>query len=342
VRCSTPLHNLRAILLKKPEPPINTDIVSDEKISNTENSQLADLIVSTARARVGGVRAIAMKLQIKDSQVVNVLKSRKVRLPLTNRAIKRIGPKKIHRVRKALTDGKTKYDIQLQYEISEWTLVQIELDQPGLNDSHRQRVARDLIEKHRNMISKILAKHPETSRMEINDRWAGAYEHLMKYDRDWFESKVPKQKRRYYGAPTVSRYDWDDLDKEKARQMKSFVEKYLNGKQKPQWITESRLLRKTGLIARYYQRTDVFPEVTRVLEQAVEPYEDFVQRKIKWAIEQFEPNEMLSVNLLRRRAGLVASAVRRYRNLVIEHAEKTGVKIHGGSFFAESNEKAIA
>ena len=99
--------------------------------------------------------------------------------------------------------------------------MQIELDQPGLNDSHRQSVVRDLIEKHRNMISKILAKHPETSRMEINDRWAGAYEHLMKYDRDWFESKVPKQKKRYYGTPKVPRFDWDTLDSQKAAQMKS-------------------------------------------------------------------------------------------------------------------------
>ena len=68
----------------------------------------------------------------------------------------------------------------------------------------------------------------------------------------------------------------------------------------------------------------------------MESYEDFVQRKIKWAIEQFGPHEMFSVNVLRRKAGLAAKVVRRFGDVVIRHAERTGVMIHAKSFYATS------
>ena len=307
----------------------------DAPAEKSFDQKLVNQVVALVRAQKG-IRTIAEHLKLKDSQVAAVLRQHQVRLPLKAETLNRIGSKKLNQVRNALRKGMLKIQIQKRYGISEWTLVLIELDDPVLNALHRQQVEKKRIEKHRAIVSKLLAKHPGISRTEINRRCAGTYEHLWSHDRKWFTATVPKKQRRYYGLHEDTRLDWQAVDREKAALMQVLVDENTSGEQKPLWITETGLLKKTGLIPRYHQRKDKFVRVTRILEQSVESYEDFVQRKIKWAIEQFRPHEMISVNVLRRKAGLAAKVVRRFGDVVIRHAERTGVMIHAKSFYATS------
>jgi hypothetical protein len=311
----------------------NTPEDDHEVPSSTISDNITEQIVSLAKAGELGVRTIALKFGLKDAAVCSILIEQKIRLPLPDQAIKKLGQEKLDRIRQAIANGLDRKKIVQDFNISPWTYRNIVLDQPELYEVRNNQRRAALTEQHRNIILDLVRKKPDITRSDIWHRYTGTYQYMKTYDQDWFDSTVAIQPRRTPTKPRSKRRDWQQVDRQLAATLKDLIADCSGKSDKPVWINETSMLRKLKSIIRYKQNQSQLPEVTKLLEQSVESHDAFLERKIKWAIEQFGPNELISVNVLRRKAGLRARVLRRFKDVVIEHADKVGGKIHGRSFF---------
>jgi hypothetical protein len=295
------------------------------------DEKLTEKVIALAQANTR-LRTIALKVGIKNSQVAFILEQNKIRLPLSPTKLKRIGAERLCQVRNALKSGVLKKTILERYGISKSTLDSIELDDPVLKVTHRHITNANRVAHHRKIVSRLLCKDPGLTRSLIKEKSFATYAYLKDHDRSWFDAHVPLKQSRYNLPRAALR---DALDLQKAAEIKAIVQSYTNCQQKPLRITATGLLIKAGFLSRYNPRKGKFPLVTQALEESVESYEHFVERKIKWAIENYDKDQAISVNVLRRKIGVLAHVLRRYKQVVISHATQHKIAINGRSFFAQ-------
>jgi hypothetical protein len=112
------------------------------------------------------------------------------------------------------------------------------------------------------------------------------------------------------------------------------VDKILSAK-RPVQITRSRILRRISAINRFVQNRQMFPLTESVLSTHAESRIQFMERKIRWSVQEMSgAGVAISVNSLRRKVGLQASILRGYRPLILRTAQDMGALIHQRSFFA--------
>lgn len=278
---------------------------------------------------------LSLKLGVAVYKIVTEIRRQSLRVPLSDQTSKILGQVKLYAIRKDLRNGVHKTEIYKRYGCSEWALTLIELDQPGLNAEYHEAIRLRIGAKHRRRLLDYISEHPDATRSDIQGAMSGTFYYFFNSDREWFYAQIPKRKQPRTKKPRQCFVDWALHDKQKALELERVFEELLADDRKPVWATKYGTLKRIRFVDRYEALPDRFPQINEVLKRRVETRSDFKKRRIKWAVVQMvKAKEKLSVNKLRRVAGMSAQIIRDHRQFVIDVARQLNAKAAERSFFA--------
>jgi hypothetical protein len=94
-------------------------------------------------------------------------------------------------------------------------------------------------------------------------------------------------------------------------------------------------LRRAGCKTKYDRFSTALPETDAVLREHAETRPDYLIRKIRWAVsEMATKGQIISPNILRRKAAVPGGLLRDYKQVVLETAQQLRANVDPRSFFA--------
>lgn len=283
-------------------------------------------ILSTLAAVNGKFTVAAERLGVRYSSLAVEMLQNNISLPLSAMATKRLGFDRIAAVREALAQGVTKNEIQQRFDISSYSLLLIELDQPKLTKAHREATIFQQREKHRNAFLAFMRDTAKPSRRLFTIQHGGSYHWLSDCDRDWFAAQLPK-KRPYARRekPQKLAKNWSQLDQVAVSNMRIVVQQELSKPDRPTRLSLWRLFSPHMNWGNRHR----FPITIAEAARYVETSEQFMRRVICWALHEYaKQHAFISMNLLRRVAQLPWSKLMEHRDYVCELAAELELSFH--------------
>ena len=281
-------------------------------------------ILWARKASKGKITVAAALLHVKASQLAVDIRRQSLSWPLPCVTAKRLGPTLISEVTQALQSGFPKNEIQHSLGISEWSMQLIELASPELRELHRKAIIDRQRDGHRTSVLSHMQQHPSSSISEITVNCAGALDWLRCYDSEWLERHLPKLKRPSCKTRSA-RKDWQKFDLNCVAAIGLEVQRELNISGRPTRITISRLLRAANALNK---PRDLVPLAIAEAKRRAETKDAYLQRRIKWALQVYaDQHATVSMNRLRRVAGLPPERLLQYRELVQEVARRLQLTI---------------
>jgi hypothetical protein len=278
------------------------------------------------------LNSASKRLHVSLCQIAHEALAQGIRVPLTHqRASKRLATV-LPQVHADLRDGMPQAQVLAKHHIGGWMLIRIMLDCPGLYEANRSAAAPWFVNMHRQKILALMASRNDVSRSSVREVLPGSYYSLLQADKDWFHAHVPRRAR----PPNSRRHktDFPALDGKLALLAEGAVDKILSAK-RPRQVTRSGILRCIRAMNKFGQYRQMLPLTESVLSTHAESRIQFMERKIRWAVQEMSgAGVAISVNLLRRKVGLGARLLRGYRPLILRIVQDMGALIHQQSFFA--------
>ncbi|MBV5328417.1 MAG: TniQ family protein [Chlorobium sp.] len=282
------------------------------------------------------VAAISKHFGVAYGTVIREIRKQGLSMPLSNRMKNKLGAR-LELIQSDLKAGVPKTEIMRNHDCSEELIILIELDQPTLNETHKQSSKLAIRDKHRRTLLEFLEQNPDVGRATIMAQLPTCYDYFSRTDKEWYLQNVPERKKSKQNKQRVSRVNWPQVDKEKAQELEVVVKNIYGSDAKPTWVTKHGLLKQIGLQSRYVADPKKLPLVDDVINRNFESYEKFIIRRITWAVKQYENKVCgLSVNNLRRVADVTAQRLRDRKQLVYDLSIKFGIKLDNRSFFSMS------
>lgn len=253
----------------------------------------------------GRLSAAATALSVSSSVLATNMLHLAMSCPLSDQAIKRMGAVRIEQARAALRSGIPKLQIMSDLGLGEWSLTLIELDDVSLRGQHRGATVSAQRERHRVALMNYLCEHPEATRSTVSTECVSVVDWLRHFDREWLYKQLPERKVVKQSAKPL-RLDWAVLDEEMIEAVTKFVQQELESSKRPTWLSPTCLLKAVQrLIGKPPWKKDRTPGVWRAVADQAESREDFIRRKIRWAMQLHAINhEPVSMNTFRRTVAL--------------------------------------
>lgn len=275
-------------------------------------ASLKDLLV-THKHRIS---TCAARLKTSSWNVAIEARKQQIPIPLLPSAVRRIGAKRLKRIREQLSQGIEKKEIVRTHEIGEWTLLLIELDDLSLTNQHRTATHLKARETHRKRVLSYLKKHPGATRQTIRSKLSGCYDFLISKDKEWFHKHV-RAAARTTTSSRHPRHDWTAIDRSLAEAIQASANEMLLSDGRPTRITQSLLLRKQRAFQRFSTRPEAFPRTSRVIEKLAETQSQYLARRIAWGMQRLiESSEEVSIHTLRRESGISAERLKAHIELI--------------------------
>lgn len=309
----------------------------DEKISLLDSGKCTfeNNLINLLEEHRYRISAVAARVGVSPNAIAIEAKKQGIRVPLSARTLSIHGKDKIDEVCSCLRSGMPKNEIQNRYKVSEWTIILIELDDPEINNAHRLATAENLMESHRRKVLEFVANNVNASKTDLMKFQIGTYEFMLDKDKQWFDLQFANQTKKV--KPKLVRKFKQRPDSQVTSEVTKIIANMLSPNEKPRRITISGVLKKTGYFSQFQSRKELFPQTVKVLNQFEESQAEFLKRKIKWAMsEMCKSGQAISINRLRRVAGVPASILRERREFVINTAKDIGAVINGRSFFIDT------
>lgn len=276
--------------------------------------------------------SLASRLGISTYELAKKARRQRIRIPISKSTIAKHGIEKIDAVKAELRSGVTKNEIKSKYQISDWTILLIELDELHINEEHKASSALLLRDKHRSVVLRFIDDCPTSSKIDLMKAHSGSYEFMLYKDKEWFD--VQFANRQKIAQPCVERKQKVWPDALVASFVAKAIEVLLSPESRPKRITTTGVLRMVGYLNQFLQHKEQFVQTEQVLNKFVETQDEFLNRKILWAIRKMKVDgHPISINKLRRVAGVPASKLRERREFVIESVTALGAVLGGRSFF---------
>lgn len=254
-----------------------------------------------------------------------------ISIPLSSDTIKRLGNKRLNQIILELHDGAQKKQILKKHQISEWTLLLIELSDSELRRTQKQKAADIVLQRHRRVVTDLTQNNPSITRTGIMNNFPGTYDFLINKDKSWFQETIPIAPRKYVKS-NIARLNWKNIDTLLSIDITEATEQLRNIDAKPVRITASALLSQRGELQRYTTQPSKFPKTRKALDRVVESPEQYLWRKISWGIKQLIfTDEEISINNLRRKCSVPASKLHPHLDEI-----RTLINNHGGQISKKS------
>lgn len=133
-------------------------------------------------------------------------------------------------------------------------------------------------------------EYPDSSKTELRNMNTRLYTWLYRNDREWLNSNSPKKKK---ASITNKRIDWSKRDEELTEVVKGVVDSIMQSSERPERITIGLVGKKIGQSALLEKHLQKLPLTHAYLSSKVETVQDFQKRRIKWAIETSEADDIV-------------------------------------------------
>ena len=295
-----------------------------------------EAIESALDAARGKLTVAAERLGVNSAALAADLRHHQIHLPLSAITSKRLGAKRIAAIRGALAQSVPKSKILQLYDVSEWSILLIELDRPELYDAHREASVIRQGEKHREALLSFLRDSPGESRRAFAKRYAASYEWLGKYDRSWLKGHLPESRQGRGGrGKRKALKDWQRLDQAALLAERQAARQELAKPDRPMRLTRSRLLSAAGASAALSHRKHRYQSAIAEAESLAETKSQFVRRAIRWALQQLaEQNLAISLHRLEPLASTSTEVLKEHRSYIIEVAAELEVTFDARSLLA--------
>lgn len=206
-------------------------------------------------------------------------------------------------------------------------------DEKGPKENISRKVVNKerLLQKHREVLKKLLVENQGLSRSAFQKKAPGSYDFLIRHDKEFFQSKISRSNATC--LPRRERVDWAMLDASKACELKAYFDNEYNKKEKPEFIMIATALKYCALYSKYVANSSRFPQVSEVLATNLESRDSFHKRRLSWAIvEMNRTRTAISANRLRRVAALELKVLMRNRDFILSTVHETGGTLDDRSF----------
>jgi len=281
-----------------------------------------EAIKSALDAADGKLTVAAKRLGVSFCTIAADLRHHRIHLPLSRATSKRLGAKRIAAIRDALKHGTPKSKLRLQYDVSAWSILLIELDQPELRDVHREASVTRQREKHRNALLSFLRADPGKPRYEFAKRHAGSYFWLRKYDRAWLQSHLPAPRWGHRKGKRKVVRDRHPLDQTASEAVRQIARQELERSERPKRLTRTRLLTAVGALSALSERgRDRYASTIAEAERHAETTGQFMRRTIRWALNELATErKAISMTQLCQLTNLKSSQLVEHRDYIVEVA----------------------
>ncbi len=277
---------------------------------------------------------IAKILGVRVENVIREMRRQKLQMNMPDNLKSKFG-KTLECIRKDLLAGHKKSEIMKRYSCSEELLIYIELDQPSLIDIHQDARKSALRNKHRGLLIDFLSRNPDAGRNTICNELVRSYEYFHSSDKEWFYEKIPARNNTSVVTQRNTRFDWVLVDQQKSQELERIIGE-LTSIDKPFRLTKTGMLKRIGIESHYINDPNRFPLVESVIMRNLETREEYIDRKLCWAVERLKTmGKRLSLNTLRLVAGINVRVIQKRKQLICELADRFGVEIEPSSDLAE-------
>lgn len=316
-------------------PQLSESIDEEMSLSDSGKCTFENKLINLLEEHSYRISTVAARVGVSSNAIAIEARKQGIRVPLSARALSVHGKEKIDEVRSCLRLGMPKNKIQNRYKVSEWTILLIELDDPEIGNTHRLAAAENLRESHRRTVLEFIANDINASKTDLMKSQNGCYEFMLKNDKQWFDLQFANRHKKK--SPKLAKKFKQRPDSQASNDVTKIIESMLSPNEKPRRITKVGVLKRAGYLSQFWSSRERFPQTEQVLNQYVESQAEFLNRKIKWAMsEMCKSDQTISINRLRRVAGVPASILRERREYVINTAKVLGAVINGRSFFIDT------
>ncbi len=159
--------------------------------------------------------------------------------------------------------------------------------QAGDEGAGRDRDTEVEREKHRAVLTALMASDQSLTRTQLRRQDRGAYNWLWRNDRPWMESHLPEVVKRKTTAARKGSVDWNARDETLCQKVGKAMSSLLGTSGRPERITKRRVLDVAGLGPSAHVVGEArLPRTNELLKEAAEPIEDFELRKVLWSVEE--------------------------------------------------------
>lgn len=318
----------------------NQPVDSTSQVGEDEYAKGSSLIVGSSLTNLlqensHRLSVVASKLGISIYALAKEVRGQGIRVPLSSATINKHSNEKIDTVRAELRSGVPKNEIKTEHRVSDWTILLIELDELDINLVHKNASKENARESHRRVVLNLIANNPTASKMDLMRTHSGSYEFMLEKDKEWFDMQFANRPPKS-NPSKIDRTLKERPDGLVASRVAKVIEAMLSPEHKPRRITATGVLKLVGCLNQYATHREQFVQTDMVLNQFIETQETFLKRKIRWAIVKMQHDgNAISINRLRRVAGVPASKLRERKQYVIETATALGAVVGGRSFFKD-------
>lgn len=186
----------------------------------------------------------------------------------------------------------------------------------------------NLVERHKVRLMEYRTLQHMPIDLKIINLLDESYNYLKTCDPEWIYENYP-EKPPWREVKKTMRIN---NDSEKARDMKAVIEVLLLSESMPKQIVKTELLKATGLIGSFHRNPQRYPYVQKTLLDHVESKEDFLKRKIRWAISKMvQSNQQVSMENIRDVSKLPFKTLMEHHQYILEVADISDSKIKNGN-----------
>lgn len=250
------------------------------------------------------ISACAKALGVHSNVVAAEAQRQGIAIPLSPKTVNALGQQKIHDIKAALAEGTLKRDIMARFVVKDWTLTLIEISDPSLAKLRTIAFATSKEATHKADIVRFLATQTNASITLVAEKLPGAYQFLLRTDRNWLKSTLPTPRPKGKGGGGT-RYDWEAIDRKLAIAIRQSACDMLAGDGKPQRVTSTALLIKHSALQRFSSNRKKLPLTKKMLKEVAEPADRYLLRKVTWGIKQLVTDQQeITLDNLRIKAAV--------------------------------------
>jgi hypothetical protein len=138
--------------------------------------------------------------------------------------------------------------------------------------------------KYREEWLQVQQKYPNATRKDLLNSENFLYLWLQRNDSEWFEEHLPKPIKV---NPRIPFLKWEEIDNQLSKEIKKICEEILAIQGTPIRISITEIIRRVGKAKWIDKRHQKLPLTTKVIDEYLESWEDFMIRRITHAKELF-------------------------------------------------------
>jgi len=162
--------------------------------------------------------------------------------------------------------------------------------------------------KYRKEWVQIRRNNRNVTRKYLLDNNNFLYLWLRRNDREWFDKNLPKAVKIISQKPFLN---WKEIDKQLSEEIKKNCLEILNIQSEPIRISITEIIRRVGRSKWIDKRRKKLPLTTKILDEYLESWEDFMIRRVVYTKEVFiKENVLPTLSQFKIRAKLEGSILR--------------------------------